>query len=383
MGGQRLRRCLAAAFSSVAVRGYAEYCEGPPLRRALLSYVAWPLAPPPPLRDRSMFSNRGIAQEIPRALNELGYSVDIISYEDRAWVPRRRYDLFIGHGGLNFSRLCGLLPEGCPRVYFATGLYWREANARVERRAAEMEKRTGRLVPRRRLVESDEEGAYRDSDGVICLGGNRAAETFSGPRPVAGIENAVYPPEETGAAGLFETRRRSFLFFSGWGNVLKGLDLVIEAFADSDLQLHVCQRMEPEFLCAYAGLLAASPNIQMHGFVGVGSRKFRALISDCAWVISATCSEGQPGSVLECMARGLVPVVPDAANIDVGDWGIRLEPCVPGRIRDAACEASRMSEAEYKLRASAARSAIVRRHTVVEFRSQFKRALQHILGRRA
>jgi len=55
--------------------GFKEFCMAPPTRKSLVSYLVSPLLPIPAKRDRIVFSNLGIAQYIPRGLNELG-SVD-------------------------------------------------------------------------------------------------------------------------------------------------------------------------------------------------------------------------------------------------------------------------------------------------------------------
>ena len=87
--------------------------------RALLSYITWPFRQPPGHPDRLRFSNCGIAVSLVRVLNELGYVVDVVEWTDAKFVPRRPYDLFIGHGAVNFERLSQHLPAHTPKVFFA------------------------------------------------------------------------------------------------------------------------------------------------------------------------------------------------------------------------------------------------------------------------
>jgi len=47
----------------------------------------------------------------------------------------------------------------------------------------------------------------------------------------------------------------------------------------------------------------------------------------CNFVIFPSCAEGQPGSVIECMHQGLIPVVSRESNIDTDDYGITLSEC--------------------------------------------------------
>jgi glycosyltransferase involved in cell wall biosynthesis len=338
-----LVRRLTGLVSSRVIRDYDEFCEGKPARRALLSYLVLPLLPPPVLRDRVKFSNRGIAQEIPRVLNELGYSVDIVNYDNRSWLPDRNYDLFIGHGGINFEPISQRLPASTIRVYFATGIYWREWNAKNKRRAEEMVSRRGVPLSSYRAIENEEEYALNNSDGIICLGNGAAVQTYGRFPHVIGINNAIFPVDWEGWRGKdFEGGRKHFLFFSGRGNVHKGLDLLLEAFAGTDLHLHVCQHLEPDFADVYRQELTGHPNIHVYGFIPMRSQKFTALATQCDWVISPTCAEGQPGAVLECMAHGLIPILSEEANIDIGTWGIPLPDCRIDTLRSTGLRASVM-----------------------------------------
>jgi len=336
---QRLARCAKTRV----IRDYDEFCEEKPNRRALLSYLVLPLLPPPMLRDRVKFSNRGIAQEIPRVLNKLGYSVDIVNYDNRSWHPDRPYDLFIGHGGINFEQISRGLPERTVRIYFATGIYWRDLNDRVRRRAADLVSRRGVTLSSYRTVEDSEDYALRISDGIICLGNHRAVESYSKFPNVIGINNAVFPVNWDGWRRKdFEEGRRHFLFFSGPGNVLKGLDLLLEVFAESDFHLHICQHLERDFVRAYWRELNKCPKIHVYGFLKMRSPKFMSLAMRCNWVVVPTCTDAQPGAALECMAHGLTPILSEEANIDVGKWGIPLPDCRIDTLRSTLCRASRM-----------------------------------------
>lgn len=143
------------------VYNYCEYYKKPKNKvnnkSALISYLPKPLIPQKSKRDRTRFSNLGIAQYIPRALNELGYIVDIISYDDMAFFPKKNYDLFIGHGGINFEKLSKSLPEKTVQIYFSTGVYWKEFNIKEAKRLYDLAKRRGFLLKPDRSINHSEE----------------------------------------------------------------------------------------------------------------------------------------------------------------------------------------------------------------------------------
>jgi glycosyltransferase involved in cell wall biosynthesis len=375
-----LVRRLTGLATCRVIRDYDEFCKGKPTRTALLSYLVLPLLPPPALRDRVKFSNRGIAQEIPRVLNELGYSVDIVNYDNRSWFPVRPYDLFIGHGGINFEQISRRLPERTVRIYFATGIYWREWNAHNERRAVGLSSRRGVTLASYRAIENDEEYALDKSDGIICLGNRRAVETYSRLPRVIGINNAIFPVAWEGWRGKnFEEGRKHFLFFSGRGNVHKGLDLLLEVFAGTDLHLHVCQHLESDFADAYRRELTECSNIHVHGFVPMRSSKFYALAKRCDWVVSPTCAEGQPGGVLECMAHGIIPIISEETNIDIGEWGIPLPDCCIDTLRSSLILAGRLEIDLIRKMAIEAVGITKKLYSIDNFRRNFRAAIEMIV----
>lgn len=376
-----LSRSLRRATNRLVIRNYREYCTGTPHRRALVSYLMHPLLLPARFRHKLLFSPFGIAQEIPRALNEMGYAVDIVAFDNIHWRPRGGYDLFIGHGGINFERLADAVGPSATKIYFASGLYWKEWNRRVAERLSELAQRTGWLLPPERAISHDEETANAMADATIHLGNAHAGASYAHLPNIHGINNAAYPVTWGGWGSKdYGHARSGFLFYQGPGNVHKGLDRILEAFAGApQLELHVCQDIEPRFRKVYEGLLAGAPNIHVHGFIAQRSAAFYDLARRCSWVLSATCAEGQPGSVIEAMAHGLIPIVPESANIDIGSWGIRLQDCSVLQIAATCAAVCEISASTCEAMAQATVAETLQKYSVENFRRSFKDAVQNAL----
>ncbi len=117
----------------------------------------------------------------------------------------------------------------------------------------------------------------------------------------------------------FKTKnQKKFLYFGGNGNIVKGLDLIIEAFEGlPDLELYVCAPdWEKDFNDAYKEVLKRAKNIHFHGFIKVGGHLFNKLTAECGYVIFASCSEGAANSAIVCMRRGLVPILNHESGLD-------------------------------------------------------------------
>jgi glycosyltransferase involved in cell wall biosynthesis len=299
-----------------------------PTKRALLSYITGPFKLSTDDPSNSQFSYTGIARSIVRVLNELGYVVDVVEWLDTVFVPKKKYDLFIGHGGCNFENIARNLPSHVIKIYFSTGIYWQEFNPREEERFRWLEKRRGIRLPYDRWIQYSEEYANESADGIICLGNQVAKDSYSKFPLVINLNNAAYHDDRYDRTKKdFASGRDKFLFFSGWGNVHKGLDLLLEAFAQVDAHLYICQAISPDFHKVYRQELEDFPNIHLMGHVPIRSPEFYELVDRCNFVILPSCAEGQPGSVVDCMHQGLIPVVSRESNIDTGDYGITLPNC--------------------------------------------------------
>ena len=123
----------------------------------------------------------------------------------------------------------------------------------------------------------------------------------------------------------FSSARGHFLFFASKSQVQKGLDLLLEIFPRiPDVHLYVCSdfKAEADFRACYQRELYETPNVHPIGRIPVNGPQFYDLVRQCAYVIAPTCSEGQPGSVVQCMYAGLIPLVTKEAGIDTERFGI-------------------------------------------------------------
>ena len=350
--------------------------------RALLSYIVHPFSIP---RDDPGFLrhiNIWHAQEIVRILNELGYTVDVIDYRDTTFIPRRMYDLFIGHGGINFENIAARLADSTIKICFSTGCYWRFHNEQELARLTALYDRRGIKLPPDRFINDSEEAALLAADGIIGLGNDFTRQTYAGFSPVIMINGTALSDNHYEQVQKdFEVGRKHFLYYAGGGNVHKGLDLLLEVFLQLEgHHLWICTRIERQFKEVYSEALLNRPNIHVVGWVQPRSSQYYEVINRCHWAILPSCSEGQAQSVVDCMNQGLIPVVSQACGLDIGDYGVMTDPCTIDEIARVVLMLSTYSTTQCREMSSRARHVAVTDFSEAAFHRNMKNAIQYVLG---
>lgn len=280
---------------------------------------------------------------IATALGEAGYVVDVADVR-AARIPRGAgpYSLILTHHP-SLELIQAHLHEDTRVVYLATGMQHSEHNRLVNARRVALEMRRRCRIPA--YTVNDEKMSILARADAIAGFGNQAtmgtwADVFAG--PIHFFDNSGFGwirPQAEPAPDC----SRHFLFFGSVDQVRKGLDLLLETFPYwPDLHLHVAgyYAREPEFCECYRQELYETPNIHLHGEIEVGSAQWQFLVTQCAYVILPSCSEGQAGSVIQAMHAGLIPVVTLATGLDVACCGEMLpdepEPVLKETVRRLA-----------------------------------------------
>lgn len=317
-----IQKCILKIKSSVNPNAYHSpikdyFQRGEILQKnALLIYRAMPfhLSPSHPIyrSHQNMIQSRWIAE----VLDQMGFTVDVLEYSKPTVPMRDCYDLVISHN-------CTVDPKEAfvndsIKIYLAAGTEHREHNLRQQQRLEAFERRRGHHAVELHWDVEDMPWT-ENADAIFCFGNGTVVNTwrkrFS--CPVYGFQNtAVNDLDST----LSQRNPKSdhFLFLGSRQQLAKGLDLLLEAFAKCPhLHLHICGHYLKDhgFCRAYRDLFQKS-NIYSHGWVDITGRRFRKIAEKCAFTISASCSEGSPGSITNAMRIGMVPLVSPECGLD-------------------------------------------------------------------
>jgi glycosyltransferase involved in cell wall biosynthesis len=182
----------------------------------------------------------------------------------------------------------------------------------------------------------------------------------------------------------YATCRSSFLWFGSAGFVHKGLDLVLEAFAEMpEYHLYVCGplQQEKEFIKAFYNELYQTPNIHAIGWVDVAGAEFMEIANKCLGLVYPSCCEGGGGSVITCMHAGLIPIVSYESSVDVDDYGVILKDSSITTIRNTVHTVSNLPIHQLGQMAQKAREFAMANHTREKFAEEYKNIVLKIIGK--
>jgi glycosyltransferase involved in cell wall biosynthesis len=281
----------------------------------------------------------------------------------------------------NLERLAPLLPATTKKILHATGANWLFQNRAELARLAALRDRRGVSLPPRRQVQPSR--GIEIADLATTTGNAFTIETFAFARkpmyriPVSSTYTQDWPAEKK-----TEACRTHFLWLGSHGLVHKGLDLALEAFAQTPaLNLTICGPVsaEPDFAAEYRRELAL-PNIRVQDWIDTQSPLFRELLATHAGIVYPSCSEGGGGSVITCLHGGLIPIVTREASVDVEDFGFSLREAGIAAIVETVQRVATLPAAELSLRSRAAWEFARRQHTREAFEKNYRLFVRDVLG---
>lgn len=299
-----------------------------------------------------------------------GYDVDVVDFDNAAFLPKKPYSFIIDAHG-NLERFAPLLPKTCVKVLLTMTSHWLFNNTEEYKRLHDIFLRRGEIFFPERLLSPTRAERYAD---YVTYGTDHKLSTYNLPRgtktffiPISTTYTFPAPDKE------YSSARNGFVWLGGAGVIHKGLDLLVESFAQTpSCTLEICgKHKEPLFETTYEKELAQD-NIHGHGMVDLGSDTFKKIREKSAFIISVSCAEGHSGAVIVGMHAGLIPIVNKESGIDTQDFGFTLPDSSPLSIEKMIRECAALPPSELAVRAKKAWEYANAHHTREIFSSRFR-----------
>jgi len=357
-------------------------------KRALLIYLVKPFL----LKDDDprFLNHQNLKQckQIATVIGEFGYIVDVVDIGDKRFRSSKNYDLIISHR-VNLSGIENLIRNNdLIKIYLSSGLNHIVSNRNLRKRYKLLFERRKRRLKIKRLV-TEEMPYVLISNAIVGFGNeftmNTWKEIYKG--PTYSFNNYGFKETKSSVDSKdFSKARKNFLFFASGGNVLKGLNLLLEVFPKyPNLHLYVYGSFESEsdFCVCYHKELYETPNIHPEGWVTVNSETFYDLLQKCTYIILPSCSEGQPGSVVQCMYSGLIPVVTKESGIDTENFGVTINDDGLEEIENTIVKLSKLPEDWHREHSIRTREVAEKRFNEDAFMDRWKEIIADILNEEA
>jgi glycosyltransferase involved in cell wall biosynthesis len=357
--------------------------EMPSRGNVLLSFINEPFFL---TRDQAGFygqhTHYGAVLEMAKTFLDLGYSVDVIRWNNDEFLPRKDYAFFIDKRQ-NLARIGSLLRKDCLKIMYIETAHWLFHMTAQYRRLLALQQRKGvTLSPRKTLNPN---WGIEHADCAVTIGNEFTISTYRYANrpiyrlPVVSPIVCPWPYKKD-----FDSCRKHFLWIGSQGLVHKGLDLVLDAFVElPEYHLTVCGPIEEEkdFESAYYTELYQTKNIHTLGWIDATSPEFFEIANDCLGIIYPSCSESGGGSVITCMHAGLIPVVSYEASIDVDDFGIIMGDSSIEGIKNTIQKVSNLPAEKLKAMSRRAWEVARANYTQERFGEEFRKIIEILITR--
>ena len=346
-------------------------------KNALIRYIVYPFLN----KNRyERHQNEWQVKEIARIISKHGYNVDVVSFESPFLKYNASYDLLIDISpGFN-DVPCKYLNKDCVQIAYMTGMNPSVARKNEDDRLLALKKRRGWQLPKERLSAALTKDIEK-YNAFFYIGNSYNLASYSefNLPPVYFMRNNGYTFD---SLDLSVKDSKSFVYFASSGQVHKGLDLLLEVFAQDDFpcELYICScvMMEKEFCKCYERELFHTNNIHTLGFVDVGGDKFWEIMQKSTYVLMPSCSEGIAGSVLTCMSAGIIPIVSRERGFE-DDEVINLTNCNIETIQKVVIEYSGKSSTWINDKSCQVKYIADTKYSKKSFSAQFESSLLEVM----
>lgn len=347
----------------------------------LLAYILEPFLLQPGEAVSNKHTHDWESLQIGKTFEKLGYAVDVIDYRNHEFIPRKDYSFFVSARSF-FKEIGQRLNPDCVKIVHLETSHFLFNNSAAYKRCLDLQQRRGVALTSFKWVQPNL--AIEHADVATIKGNQFTVGTYAyANKPFFQTNNPAVVSLPWPENKQFDACRRNFLWLGSEGLVHKGLDLVLEAFAEMpDHHVTICGPISQDsaFEKAYHKELYETPNIHTHGWVDLGSDDFIDLANSCIGIVYPSCAEGQAGSVINCLQAGLIPIISYQSGVDVDGFGVILRDCTIREIKETVQQISAYSQEKLKFMARTAWEYAGIKHTREKFAREYERIIRTIIN---
>ncbi|MBS3992789.1 MAG: glycosyltransferase [Bacteroidetes bacterium] len=350
---------------------------------AYISYLPEPFFRQNDKMFLSAHQNRRESVTIGKVFNELNFGF-VVDRFDRFFPKVKKYDIVFGMGQ-NFDLMSQKNPNAL-KIYYATGAYHEHQNKMIISRTDTFNKDHNTEISYSRLTRIH--NSYEIADFIIQIGSKHTLETY--PKKLRSkillIDQSCEDFDDFKLNEvILQKDSKKYIWFGSNGSILKGIDLVVNFFIqNSDFELHIIGKLDLDFEHYYRTKINNFSNIFYHGYMYVHDPEFFKIVSKCSFILFPSGSEGgSPGSVINLMKLGLIPIVSKWAAVDeINELGITIEELNMNGIERAISESQTFSKEKLNELFNKNYNYANSKFNLKKFESQFKEIITYCIDNR-
>ena len=293
------------------------------------------------------------------------------------------YDIVFGVEP-NFIRACKNNPRAV-KIYYATGAYYKHQNKVIQQRTDSFNKQNKTNIPYIRLVK--EHNACEIADYIIQIGSKFTLESY--PKDIRkkiitirqSCHNFQFKNFISQKLELYS--RNDFIWMGSAGSILKGFDIVVDYFlTHPEYRIHIVGHIDEEVWNYYKQKICNATNILVYGFVDLDSEQMQNIARMATFVIMPSASEGCPGSVINLMKLGCIPIVtPYSAFDEIESYGVLINGYTSEYLGEAIKKVALLSDNEIKTKIMSTYKFANENFNAHVFQEDFRNCMKYILSR--
>lgn len=309
--------------------------------------------------------------------NKLGYNAYFMLYNSNKKLPDREFRLIFGHEP-NIQR-ANEKYKNAKMIYYGVSTYFDFRNKKIKEMTNAFNERFDCQIPERRLVKPHT--AIQNSDAVLLIGSKNTIMTY--PEEFRGKVTKIHQSTQSCKylKNVDVSRSKEFFYLASSGNILKGAQAVVEFFsAHPEYELHWIGPIEKDVQNALSCQL--TENIHIYGYQKLDSNIVLGLAERCDFMIYPSGVEGGvPGSLLNAMKSGLIPLVTLWAAFDgIEEYGYVMDDANVKSVEKAVIWAMSLTNLEIAARKKACQKFVLENYNLERFAKEFENFMMKEIG---
>ncbi len=308
--------------------------------------------------------------------NRLGFNVIFMLYTSTLPIPNIEFKFIFGHDP-NVSRAKKKSPNA-KIIYYAVSTYYSYRNEKIKAMTKAFNNRFNVNIPEIRLLEPSE--TLDNSDYILLIGSDKTIETY--PKHLRKKITKIHESTQNYQYLRFIDAKMSkeILYFASSGNILKGCQCIIDFFSKHpEYELHWVGPIEDDIYNVIKDVL--TDNIHVYGFLNINSDIMLGIMERCDFIIYPSGVEGVPGSVLNAMKSGLIPIVTPYASFDgIDDLGYLMNDSTVEEIDKAMIWADNLSKDEVLKMKKSCQRFVLEHYNLERFSTEFEEYFKNIIN---